>query len=47
MIDGAIDGAKRSEVGLVVLSGGTPEAQIFQVNLDLLPLHSEHTRVKG
>ena len=47
MIDGVIDGAKRSEVGLWFFSGDIPEAQIFQVNLDLLPLHSEHTRVKG
>jgi hypothetical protein len=45
VIDGVIDGVKRSEVGLWFFSGDTPEAHIFQINLDLLPLHSEHTRM--
>jgi hypothetical protein len=39
VIDGVIDGVKRSEVGLWFFSGDTPEAHIFQTNLDLLPLH--------
>jgi hypothetical protein len=45
VIDGVIDGANRSEVGLLFFSGDIPEAQIFQANLDLLPLHSEGGRM--
>jgi hypothetical protein len=47
VIDGVIDWANRSEVGLWILSGDHQKGQEIRGNPRLLPHHSEGTRMMG